>query len=140
MTRLRLTCLRIGRQVHTRDRERRMRSKDPTAYIPVAVVLATPAGPLRWRRRWARPISQSQVEVERIHPHWRWSGRRLLRWLGRQLWVLWVFRRILVLVEGGRQSRFCTCLLRSCSTACRESFAAPGQPHRSLRRDRRTWC
>jgi hypothetical protein len=89
MTRLQLTCSRIGRQVHTHDRERRMRSKDPTAYIPVAVVLAVPAGPLRWRRRWVRPISRSQVEVEGIHPSWRWPRRRLLRWLGWQLWLSW---------------------------------------------------
>jgi hypothetical protein len=46
-----------------------MRSKDPTAYIPVIQLRTVPAGPLQSRCIWARRFRPSRVEVEGIDPH-----------------------------------------------------------------------
>jgi hypothetical protein len=59
-----------------------MRSKDPTAYVPVIVFLMVPAGPLRSQHRWARRFHWRQVEVEGVGPHRRWR-----RWKLNRLWM-----------------------------------------------------
>lgn len=53
---------------HTRDRTWRMGTEDPTANIPVASFDVVPAGPLQGRRRWARLLLWSHVEVEWVRP------------------------------------------------------------------------
>ena len=49
---------------HTRDQVWRMRSKDPTANIPVVEVIAVPTGLLQGRCRWAHLLLWSRVEIE----------------------------------------------------------------------------
>jgi len=61
-----------------------MRSEDPTANIPVAVLDAVPVGPLPGRCRGTRRLTRSKVEVERVgprHRQWRWKRRLWRGWL-----------------------------------------------------------
>jgi len=53
---------------HTRDRARRVGSKDSPAHVPVVVVVAVPAGLLPVRRKWARRQWWSKIQVEGIRP------------------------------------------------------------------------
>jgi len=70
---------------HTRDRAWRMGPKDPTAIVPVVVGDAIPTGSLRGRRRWARRLLRSHVQVEWIDPTRR-QLRRSCLWTGRRGW------------------------------------------------------
>lgn len=77
-----------GFRYRTCDRVWRMGSENPTASIPVSRGDAVPAGPLPGRRRWARLLSWSQIEIKLVYPMW-WRLRRSHGRTSRNGWRLW---------------------------------------------------